>query len=169
MRSQCSLCWSKFWIFLFNNLRFSSEIFCHIFVIKDYCWVAGANRKSMPKVQHSLHCWCCDYSCSITNIILHNKYIIAYICLVHFLINIKTKINCKTESYFCIMFSMVGRIWICDEPHAGRGLRTTALKEHSNFWKIGSFYSPRVKQLSFTGFVSNQPISGSGGSTFSLA
>ncbi len=26
--------------------------------------------------------------------------------------------NCKTESYFLIMFSMVGRIWICDGPRA---------------------------------------------------
>ncbi len=26
--------------------------------------------------------------------------------------------NCKTESYFFIMFSMVGRIWIGDGPHA---------------------------------------------------
>ncbi len=38
------------------------------------------------------------------------------------------------------------------------------------FLKIGSFYnSPRVKQLSFTVFETIQPISGSGGSTFSLA
>ncbi len=38
------------------------------------------------------------------------------------------------------------------------------------FLEIGSFYnSPRVKQLSFTVFESIQPISGSGGSTFSLA
>ncbi len=44
------------------------------------------------------------------------------------------------------------------------------LKEHSTFLKIGSFYnSPRVKQLSFTVFESIQPISGFGGSTFSLA
>ncbi len=35
--------------------------------------------------------------------ILHN--IIAYICLVFFLINVKTKMNCKTESYFLIVFS----------------------------------------------------------------
>ncbi len=43
-------------------------------------------------------------------IILHNKKIIAYICLVHFLINVKNKKwNCKTESYFLIMSSMVGR------------------------------------------------------------
>ncbi len=28
---------------------------------------------------------------------------LAYICLVHFLINVKT--NCKTESYFLIMFN----------------------------------------------------------------
>ncbi len=54
-------------------------------------------------------------------IISYNKNIIAYICLVHFLINLKTKINYKTESYFLIMFSLVGRIWIRD----GRGLRTT--------------------------------------------
>ncbi len=45
-----------------------------------------------------------------------------------------------------------------------------ALKEHSTFLEIGSFYnSPRVKQLSFTVFESIQPISGSGGSTFSVA
>ncbi len=65
-------------IFKFNNLRFSPEMFWHISVIKDDCSVVaygcfvlpehlqvsgGANRKSMPKVQHSLHCWCCDYSC----------------------------------------------------------------------------------------------------------
>ncbi len=38
------------------------------------------------------------------------------------------------------------------------------------FLEIGSFYnSPRVKKLSFTVFESIQPISGSGGSTFSLA
>ncbi len=38
------------------------------------------------------------------------------------------------------------------------------------FLEIGSFYtSPRVKKLSFTIFESIQPISGSGGSTFSLA
>ncbi len=44
------------------------------------------------------------------------------------------------------------------------------LKEHSTFLEIGSFYnSPRVKQLSFTVFESIQSISGSGGSTFSLA
>ncbi len=44
------------------------------------------------------------------------------------------------------------------------------LKEHSTFLEIGSFYnSPRVKQLSFTVFESIQPISGAGGSTFSLA
>ncbi len=46
------------------------------------------------------------------------------------------------------------------------------LKEHSTFLKIGSFSnSPRVKQLSFTVFESIQsiqPISGSGGSTFSI-
>ncbi len=56
-------------------------------------------------------------------IILHNKNIIAYICLVHFLINVKTKMNCKTESYFLIMFCMVGRIWIRDWLHAARGPR----------------------------------------------
>ncbi len=45
----------------------------------------------------------------------------------------------------------------------------TKLKEDSTFLEIGSFYnSPRVKQLSFTVFESIQPISGSGGSTFSL-
>ncbi len=45
-----------------------------------------------------------------------------------------------------------------------------ALKEHSTFLEIGSFYnSPRVKQSSFTVFESIQPISWSGGSTFSLA
>ncbi len=52
-------------------------------------------------------------------IVLHNKNIIAYICLVHFQINVKTKMNCKTESYFLIMFSMVGRIWIPDRGSAG--------------------------------------------------
>ncbi len=36
-------------------------------------------------------------------IILH-KNIIAYI-LVNFLINVKPKMNCKTESYFLIVFS----------------------------------------------------------------
>ncbi len=40
----------------------------------------------------------------------------AYICLVHFLINVKTKMICKTDSYF-IMFRMVGRIWIRERPH----------------------------------------------------
>ncbi len=44
-----------------------------------------------------------------------------------------------------------------------------SLKEHSTFFGIGSFYtSPRVKKLRFTVFESIQPISGSGGSTFSL-
>ncbi len=59
-------------IFEFNNLRFSPEMFCHISVIKDDCCVVaygclflpehlqvsggGANRKLMPKVQHSLQC-----------------------------------------------------------------------------------------------------------------
>ncbi len=38
-------------------------------------------------------------------IILH-KNIIAYICLVHFLINVKPKMNCKTESYFLIVFKL---------------------------------------------------------------
>ncbi len=32
--------------------------------------------------------------------------------------NVKTKMNCKTESYFLIIFSLVGRIWIRDGPHA---------------------------------------------------
>ncbi len=47
----------------------------------------------------------------------------------------------------------------------------TSLKGTLHFFlKIGSFYnSPRVKQLSFTVFESIQLISGSGGSTFSLA
>ncbi len=47
----------------------------------------------------------------------------------------------------------------------------TLFKGHSTFFlEIGSFYnSPRVKQLSFTVFESIQPISRSGGSTFSLA
>ncbi len=45
-----------------------------------------------------------------------------------------------------------------------------ALKGTPLFLEIGSFYtSPRVKKLSFTVFESIQPISGSGGSTFSLA
>ncbi len=35
--------------------------------------------------------------------------------------NVKTKMNCKTESYFLIMFSMVGRIWMREGPHATRG------------------------------------------------
>ncbi len=43
--------------------------------------------------------------------ILH-KITIAYIRLVKIFINVKTQINCKTESYFLIMFRMVGRIWI---------------------------------------------------------
>ncbi len=34
------------------------------------------------------------------NIILHNKNIIAYICLIFFFINVKTQMNCKTESIF---------------------------------------------------------------------
>ncbi len=44
--------------------------------------------------------------------ILHNKNIVAYICLVNFVINVKTKINCKTESYF--FHVQVGHIWIRD-------------------------------------------------------
>ncbi len=44
------------------------------------------------------------------------------------------------------------------------------LKDTRLFLKIGSFSNlPRVKELSFTVFESIQPISGSGGSTFSLA
>ncbi len=58
-------------------------------------------------------------------IVLHNKNIKAYIFLVHFQINVKTKMNCKTESYFLIMFSMVGRI-----RHSVRGLRTTGLQHN---------------------------------------
>jgi len=37
------------------------------------------------------------------------------------------------------------------------------------FLEIGSFYNPRVKMLSFTFFESIQPISGSDGTTFSIA
>ncbi len=37
---------------------------------------------------------------------LLNKNIISYICLVNFLINVKTEMNCKTESYFFIMLIM---------------------------------------------------------------
>ncbi len=44
-------------------------------------------------------------------IILH-KNIIAYICLVHFLINVKTKMNCKTEKLFLIYVQHGG-------PHTG--------------------------------------------------
>ncbi len=44
------------------------------------------------------------------------------------------------------------------------------LKEHSTIFENSSFSnSPRVKQLSFTVFESIQLISGSGGSTFSVA
>ncbi len=46
----------------------------------------------------------------------------------------------------------------------------SVLKEHSTF--LGNrliFQSPRIKKFSFTVFESIQPISGSGGSTFSLA
>jgi len=45
------------------------------------------------------------------------------------------------------------------------------LKGYSTFFlEIGSFYnSPRVKLLSLTFFESIQPISGSGGATFSIA
>ncbi len=49
----------------------------------------------------------------------HNQNVIAYICLVHFLIHVKTKINCKTESYFLIMFSMVGCVWIRERAACG--------------------------------------------------
>lgn len=46
----------------------------------------------------------------------------------------------------------------------------SVLKEHSFFLPIDSFYNvPRFKQLSFIIFKSTQPISGFGGSTFSLA
>ncbi len=56
-------------------------------------------------------------------------------------------------------------IWKCNNA------KRFSLKEHSTFFlKIGSFSnSPRAKQLSFTVFESIQPISGSGGSTFSVA
>ncbi len=48
--------------------------------------------------------------------------------------------------------------------------KKTVLKEHSTILKIGSFSnSARVKQLCFTIFESIQLISGSGGSTFSVA
>ncbi len=57
--------------------------------------------------------------------ILHNKNIIAYICLVNVLINVKTKMNCKTEKLFFIYVQHGG-------PHLystpGRGLRTTGLE-----------------------------------------
>ncbi len=44
------------------------------------------------------------------------------------------------------------------------------LKEHSSFFENRLIFQlPRVKQLSFTIFESIQPISGSGGSTFSIA
>ncbi len=55
--------------------------------------------------------------------VLHCRNFITYICLVHFQTNVKTKMNCKTESYFLIMFSMVGRIWIPDGPHTALGPR----------------------------------------------
>ncbi len=59
----------------------------------------------------------------------------------------------------------------CNGIFIDQRVRTSVgLKEHSVFLKIGSFYiSSRVKQLSFTLFESIQPISGSGGSNFSLA
>ncbi len=148
--------------------------FWHISVIKDDCcivacvflftWTSSSGWLGKLKVQHSLHCWCCNYSCLNAFLRWHFPYFVfslnkcvhsdalfyrtngcwwlfefnsakvrtcvrakSLICLVRFLINVKTKINCKTESYFFIMFSMVGRIWIHDGPHAGRGLRTTAL------------------------------------------
>ncbi len=50
--------------------------------------------------------------------ILHNKNIIAYICLENVLINVKTKMNCKTEKLFFI--------YLYSTP--GRGLRTTGLE-----------------------------------------
>ncbi len=40
--------------------------------------------------------------------------------------------NCKTESYFFIMFSVVGCVWIRDGPHAGRGLRTSGIEINSH-------------------------------------
>ncbi len=37
-----------------------------------------------------------------TKLFYITKQIIAYICLVHFLINVKIKMNCKTESNFLL-------------------------------------------------------------------
>ncbi len=57
--------------------------------------------------------WVADLLMSENNISKTTLFYIkalAYICLVNFLINEKTKMNCKTESYFFIMFRMVGRI-----------------------------------------------------------
>ncbi len=81
-------------IFEFNNLRFSPEMFCHISVIKDDCCIVaygcfflpehlqvsgGANRKLMPNVQHSLHCWCCDYSCLNAFLCWHFPHFVFYL------------------------------------------------------------------------------------------
>ncbi len=74
---------------------------------------------------------------------------------------------------FCMFFKIISTF-----------KNTSFIKKRSLFWvgwggfkgtlhiwgEIGSFYnSPRVKWLSLTVFEYIQPISGSGGSTFSLA
>ncbi len=41
--------------------------------------------------------------------------------------------NCKTESHFFIMFSIVGRIWICDGPRVENQL--VKLRHLSSFYK----------------------------------
>ncbi len=81
----------------------------------------------------------------------------------------------NTNSLFFIFVSPIVYIYV-NYKHFGVSKKQLlvlfskdVLKEHSTFLEIGSFHSPSVKQLSFTVFKSIQLISGSGGSTFSLA
>ncbi len=71
------------------------------------------------------------------------------------------------------MFSKILNIWtsiITAVINVQHGNEYDSFKGTLPFLEIGSFYnSPRVKQLSFTGFESIQSISESGRSTFSLA
>ncbi len=65
-------------------------------------------------------------------IILPNKNISLHLFSI-FLINIKTKMNCKTESYFFIMFFMVGCIWIRDARRTD-AKSTVTFGNKSRFW-----------------------------------
>ncbi len=71
---------------------------------------------------------------------------------------------------YSVVISVVKKSQNNASPESPTSTKVT-LKEHSTFGgEICSFCnSPRVKQLSFTIFQSIQPISGSGGRSFSVA